>query len=387
MKKKIYDIQFDASEDSVQGMFTISFVKNPAIKEEFIALSEHEEAVLESVHLSEEKREVVGAVLVPNKLIRRVDEERGEFYIRFSEETISALVLKMSKEGHFNSYNRNHVSGDVLENVYLTEQWIKESDNDKSADYGFGDLPVGTFFIKCKVEDDDTWARVKSGELRGFSAELSTYLVSTNLSQMDENKEDIRLSEEQVSSIAEAVVSALKAQEKESEPTLTEEKELLMSSSYWSVSSSGTVMLESEGLSMYFNIGEDVVNTIKEAIVPAAKETVEDVELSEQTNEGSDEAVNLEEQATEEEAEGSEDSGVSAEVSEALPEVSESEAAEAVSAEPEVEEEISLSEEEAEKLLLAEQEEAEAEEVKLSAEPRRVLRGSKEFREIMHGKA
>jgi hypothetical protein len=41
---------------------------------------------------------------------------------------------------------------------------------DKSKLYGF-DLPVGTWFVKMKVDNDDMWDRIKSGELKGLSIE------------------------------------------------------------------------------------------------------------------------------------------------------------------------------------------------------------------------
>jgi hypothetical protein len=41
---------------------------------------------------------------------------------------------------------------------------------DKSKLYGF-DLPKGTWMIAMKVDNDETWAKVKSGELKGFSIE------------------------------------------------------------------------------------------------------------------------------------------------------------------------------------------------------------------------
>ena len=36
--------------------------------------------------------------------------------------------------------------------------------------YGF-ELPVGTWFVKMKIENDEMWERIKSGELKGLSIE------------------------------------------------------------------------------------------------------------------------------------------------------------------------------------------------------------------------
>ena len=43
---------------------------------------------------------------------------------------------------------------------------------DKSFLYGF-DLPVGTWFVKMRVDNQKVWERIKKGELRGFSVEGS----------------------------------------------------------------------------------------------------------------------------------------------------------------------------------------------------------------------
>ena len=56
----------DAAE---HGVFAISLVEEPAIEEDFIALSKHNEIKLKVV--DEERRVVVGYALVPDKRIYR----------------------------------------------------------------------------------------------------------------------------------------------------------------------------------------------------------------------------------------------------------------------------------------------------------------------------
>jgi hypothetical protein len=51
----------------------------------------------------------------------------------------------------------------------VVESWIKESNNDKSTDYGFEKLPIGTWFVSMKINNPDVWAKVKEHELNGFS--------------------------------------------------------------------------------------------------------------------------------------------------------------------------------------------------------------------------
>ena len=69
---------------ALTGIDAISLVEHPAIEEDFIALNSKR---LEFATQSEEKRILMGAALVPNKPIYRVNGEE-EFYVYFSENTI-----------------------------------------------------------------------------------------------------------------------------------------------------------------------------------------------------------------------------------------------------------------------------------------------------------
>ena len=82
--KKLEDIEMIIKDENVDGVFAISLVDKPAIQEQFIYLSSHE---IELKVTNEEKREVVGIALVPDKKIyRNVDGE--EFNIYFTAQTI-----------------------------------------------------------------------------------------------------------------------------------------------------------------------------------------------------------------------------------------------------------------------------------------------------------
>ena len=74
----------------------------------------------------------------------------------------------------------------------FVESWIKEDDtHDKSLKYGF-DLPNGTWFAVMKVENDETWQRVKNGEVKGFSIEGNFDLEKINLNKNMSFKEQFR---------------------------------------------------------------------------------------------------------------------------------------------------------------------------------------------------
>ena len=62
---------------------------------------------------------------------------------------------------------------------------MKESDNDKSKDYGY-DLPNGTVFVKTKIESDELFKAIKEGEVNGFSIEIQADIKPVNNEQMNE---------------------------------------------------------------------------------------------------------------------------------------------------------------------------------------------------------
>lgn len=149
--------------------YAISLVEMPAIEEDFIALSKEEEKM--EVQLSnDEKHLLYGAVLVPDKDIYRNNGEQ-EFYINFTKESIEKMSQDFMKE-----YRQHEITVDHEETsneVYVVESWIKaDLFKDKSVALGLNEqLPVGTWFVAMKVNNIETWERIKSGELKGFSVE------------------------------------------------------------------------------------------------------------------------------------------------------------------------------------------------------------------------
>ena len=153
-------------KDETSGIDAVSVVSSPAIEENFIALNKHE---VQLKQIDEEKRLLMGAALVPNKQIYRVNDKQEEYYIFFSENTVrkaSELFLKRS-----NQNNATYEHKDKLSGMSVVESWIiEDTKQDKSAKYGF-DLPVGTWMISMKVDNDEVWQDVKEGKVKGFSIE------------------------------------------------------------------------------------------------------------------------------------------------------------------------------------------------------------------------
>lgn len=116
----------------------------------------------------EDQRIIVSPAMVPNNLIRRIDEKGMEYYVYFSKETIKDISENYFAKNYTNNTDVDH-DGNVTKVNTLLESWIvNDPDLDKSKLYGFN-VPEGTWMVSMRVNDDETWKRVKDGTLRGIS--------------------------------------------------------------------------------------------------------------------------------------------------------------------------------------------------------------------------
>lgn len=120
-----------------------------------------------------EQQIVVGAIMVPEKLIYRYDEENGEYFVYFSADTIRKIAYKYMEQKYTDSANLEHDSDQMLKNVYLAESWIVDNPStDKSKALTGKEYPKGTWFGTMKIKNKRIWDEyVKTGLVRGFSAE------------------------------------------------------------------------------------------------------------------------------------------------------------------------------------------------------------------------
>lgn len=205
-------------EGETEGVFAVSLVEEPAIGVEFVALSKQTEVKLATV--SEEKRILLGAILIPDLPIYRRTENK-EFNIVFDAQTIKQVQENFAKNGYLNNSTIEH-DGENIEGVTFVESWIKEDEQyDKSVKFGFQE-PVGTWYMTMKVNNEEVWNDyVKTGKVKGFSIDGVFDLQEINLSS-DMNLESI------VNAIKEGFAS-LKLSETPSEETteVTLSEELL----------------------------------------------------------------------------------------------------------------------------------------------------------------
>jgi len=156
------------TDEEKEGVSAISLVDMPAIQENWVALSK--ENVIEFREIETKKDILLGAVLIPDMLIDRKDEDTGEkFKIYLSGETIKKVAHKYLLDQNQRSSTLQH--REKIQGVTVVETWVKEHDlHDKSLMYGFN-YPLNTWLVAMKVENEDIKQKVKRGEIKGFSIE------------------------------------------------------------------------------------------------------------------------------------------------------------------------------------------------------------------------
>ena len=168
LKRRLVELIIDEESERF-GVEAISLVEFPAIEENWVFFNK--DNFLSLAKLDEEKKTLVGAVLIPEKQIPRYDQELNEEYlVYFSKDTI-----KKAQELFMSSLNNNNTTYEhkvPIDGLSVVESWIKEDEKfDKSSQYGFKNMPTGTWFVKMKVNNDEVWQKVKDKSVRGFSIE------------------------------------------------------------------------------------------------------------------------------------------------------------------------------------------------------------------------
>ena len=161
----IYELVIE--DENIDEVFAISLVEEPAIESNFVFFDKEK---VQFAALSDEKRLVMGPILIPDKQILRVDGQGQPYHVFFKPETIKKLSEMYLKKKYTDSSTLEHDK--KINGVTLVESWIKESvTKDKSALYNLN-VPVGTWMGTFKIDNDEIWNDyVKTGEVKGFSIE------------------------------------------------------------------------------------------------------------------------------------------------------------------------------------------------------------------------
>lgn len=192
-------------EDILAGVEAISIVESPAIEEDFIALSKEP---IELAEVDKEQQILMGAALVPNKMIYRRNNDK-EYHVFFSKETIRRVAELFLTKGNQNKATLEHQI--QLSGLSVVESWIVEDEvHDKSRKYGMS-VPKGTWMVSMKVYNKDVWNEyVKTGKVKGFSIE-GYFADKVNMSEQIDLEDLIsNIEEEQAQEILHQVKAIIK---------------------------------------------------------------------------------------------------------------------------------------------------------------------------------
>ena len=120
----------------------------------------------------QDKMELAGPLMIPDKLIPRFDEEGEKYYVFFDAAGIKKLSYKLMKNKLIDSVNIEHDPDRKVADLSLVESWlVTDPENDKSNSYGYK-LAKGSWFGIYKVNNNEVWDKyIKTGKVKGFSVE------------------------------------------------------------------------------------------------------------------------------------------------------------------------------------------------------------------------
>jgi hypothetical protein len=145
----------------------VALVDRPAIQRNWNAFKENFKFEI----ISDEKKIISGALMLADSPIYRNDSTHGEYYVVFSKDTIFKIAQKFFKKGYQNNVNLMHDQSQQVDGLTMFESFISDKERGILPMKGFEDAPDGSWFGSFKVENDEVWAKVKSGEFKGFSVE------------------------------------------------------------------------------------------------------------------------------------------------------------------------------------------------------------------------
>lgn len=168
MELPIFEMKINEDLNSDLEVQYVALVDRPAIQKNFLAFKDIPQAF---ATVDEDRRIISGPAMLADQPIYRKDEQLGEYLVVFKADTIFSIAQKFFQKGFNSNFNLMHDPKQKCEGVTVFESFIVDSTRGIKPMAGFEDAKDGSWFISAKVSDDNVWAKVKAGEIRGFSVE------------------------------------------------------------------------------------------------------------------------------------------------------------------------------------------------------------------------
>jgi hypothetical protein len=184
----VYDITVDpryAKNGQSLEIEQIAFVTQPAVLTKGFAFEAKPFMFKDDV-----KMRIAAPALIPMTIYR--NDEFGEYYVRFSEEVIEELHMKLMKNlQNKGVFNTEHDASKEAP-AYILEAWLVGKDPKKDRSYSeFGiEVPKGTLFMVAQVTDKAYYDQLVKDGRTGFSIEG---FLGMKLSEMIKSFKDANL--------------------------------------------------------------------------------------------------------------------------------------------------------------------------------------------------
>ena len=165
----IYKITIDPeySDGEDLGIEQIAFTSQPAIKVKGLAFNQSQRMVF----ADDLKYRITAPAMIPMEIYRK-DDEQGEYYVQFSEDTIAKIHEKfMSDLRNRDLFNLEHDTSKTVP-AYILETWVVDQPKQDKAFSTFGiDVPKGTLMVTAQITDQEYYAELVANDQVGFSIE------------------------------------------------------------------------------------------------------------------------------------------------------------------------------------------------------------------------
>jgi hypothetical protein len=166
----VYKITIDPeySDGEELGIEQIAFTSQPAVITKGMAFDENKRLFFSD----DLKYRVVAPAMIPMQIYRK-DDEDGEYFVSFDQNTIEQIHSKfMQQLSNRDVFNLEHDTDKTVP-AYVLEAWLVGSDPKKDKAYSsYGiKVPEGTLMITAQVTDKDYYNELVKNEQIGFSIE------------------------------------------------------------------------------------------------------------------------------------------------------------------------------------------------------------------------
>lgn len=161
-------------DKDAEGMDYMGLVDYPAHGKNWNAFSKQTpfKKVEFKQHFNEDKQIVTGVAIATNLQIYRRREDGTEYNVFFTKEDTKEIAIALAENGYMNNVNEMHDLNKDIQGMFMYESFFINEDKSNIPEAFKGqNLQPGSWIVSYKVNNKDTWEKIKNQEFYGFSIE------------------------------------------------------------------------------------------------------------------------------------------------------------------------------------------------------------------------